>query len=249
MVRGMIDRIRRAADSVLDWFYPPHCYHCNACLSGTRSRILCPRCFRDLAASRIQGTVCRICGLPIHTGDKTDATCTNCYTRRPDFDVARAIFSYAGPAGSLIASFKFHGDFFLGPRLLRRAIEMGWMPDGLGDADAIVPVPLHPRRERERGYNQALLLARTVARHLDRPLRRRVLSRPRYTSQQALVAAHRRWENVRGAFQAGADAQGWHWLLVDDVMTTGATASECARVLKKSGAERVSVLTIARTQP
>lgn len=249
MAEGMVDQLERAAHSALDWFYPPHCYHCGEVLLGSRSRILCPRCYQDLTASRIEGTICRICGLLLHTEAEAEATCTNCQTHQPDFDMAHALFSYAGPAGSLIISFKFHGEFFLGPRVLKRAIETGWMPDGLGELDAIVPVPLHPRRERERGYNQALLLAKTLARHLDRPLHRRVIRRTRHTGQQTKLAAHRRWENVRGAFQADADVRGARLLLVDDVMTTGATASECARVLKKSGAASVSVLTLARTQP
>jgi len=249
MAEGAAERLRSAADLVLDWFYPPHCYHCGAVLSGSRSRILCPPCHQDLVASRIDGTICRICGLRLYEENDAKATCANCLTRVPDFDVARALFSYAGPAGSLIVGFKFHNEFFLGPLLLKRALKMGWTPDGLGDFDAVVPVPLHPRRERERGYNQALLLAKVVARHFERPLRRRALCRTRHTSQQTKLAAHRRWENVRGAFQTNADVRGARLLLVDDVMTTGATASECARVLKKAGARSVSVLTIARTQP
>jgi len=249
MAVGAAERLRRAAAVGLDWFYPPHCYHCGAVLCGSQSRILCPACYQELMATRIDGTICRICGLRLHTDSDAEATCTNCLTRGPDFDVARALFPYAGPAASLIVRFKFNGEFFLGPRLLKRAIEMGWMPGGLGEFDAVVPVPLHPRRERERGYNQAFLLAEVVARHFERPLRRRALSRTRHTSQQARLAAHRRWENVRGAFRTNAPVQGMRLLLVDDVMTTGATASESARVLKKAGASSVSVLTIARTQP
>ncbi len=244
-------RVLRAADSVLDWFYPPRCYHCEAVLTGSGSRILCPACYRELAASRISRPLCSICGQRLEADDVSEALCLNCRMRKPHFDLARALFTYAGPADSLIKAFKFHGDFFLGPLLLGRAIEMGWTPEDIQAIDAVAPVPLHPWRRRERGYDQGVLLARTLARQAGWPLRARALRRIRYTSQQARLGPQQRRKNVRGAFEARAKKEpaGGHVLLVDDVMTTGATASECARMLKKSGAARVSVLTLARVQP
>jgi ComF family protein len=174
----------------------------------------------------------------------------NCHARDPDFDVARAVFSYEGPVVPLIKAFKFEGEYFLGPLLLKDAFASGWMPVELKDVDVVAPVPLHPRRERERGYDQAALLAGSLARALGVPARRRALRRVRYTDQQALLPSRARWENVRGAFEPGPHAvEGLKVLLVDDVMTTGATASECARVLKKAGAAGVSVLTLARARP
>jgi len=236
-------------NSLLDWFYPPHCYHCGAMLSGTRNRFLCLACWRALIRTRIGGAVCPVCGLPLDAGEGETA-CVSCQLHAPNFDLARSIFPYAGPVGSLIVSYKFQGDFYLGPRVLGKAIAKGWLPGEIEDAEAVVPVPLHPRRQRERGYNQALLLARVVARSMGRPLEARALRRERYTAQQTRLAARKRWDNVRGAFRAGrGDLAGRCLLLIDDVMTTGATASECARVLKKAGAGKVLVLTLARTRP
>ena len=150
----------------------------------------------------------------------------------------------------MIVRFKFGGEFWLGRDILKRAQQSGWLPE-LGDGvDGVVPGPLHPRRERERGYNQALLLASALCKLTGWPLRARVLRRTRYTSQQTRLSANQRRDNVRGAFApAGENLEGQHLLLVDDVMTTGATVSECAKVLKKSGASRVSVLTLARARP
>ena len=237
------------ARELLGWLYPPHCCHCGAVLCAPRDRLLCPSCYRELEESRARGAICSTCGLMLQTDSESKATCTNCQTRKPHFDVARAALRYSGPASSVILSFKYRGDYFLGPRLLTKALEAGWVPSGLDDADAVIPVPLHPRRERERGYNQAALLARTLARHFGLPLWRKALRRTRYTSQQTSLVARRRWDNVRGAFEVTSHVRAKCLLLVDDVMTTGATASECARALKKSGAGRVNVLTLARTQP
>jgi ComF family protein len=248
MVQGLASRFSDTAHGVLDWFYPPHCYHCDVPLIGTGSRVLCPKCDRELANERIYGPVCSTCGLPFLEGADAEGLCVNCRAQPPHFGRARSLFPYTGPAGDIVKCFKFHGEFYLGPMLLRRAIESGWMPKDLDGFEAVVPVPLHPRRERERGYNQSELLGRVMARHAGVPLKPKALRRTRYTEQQAQLPALRRWENVRGAFEAGRDTiAGLHVLLLDDVMTTGATASECARILKKAGARQVSVLTLVRT--
>jgi len=250
IVRQAARRVVEAAHCALDLLYPPHCCHCEAPLAGTKNRVLCPQCLHELASSRICPPFCPVCGLPYEAHVDRTATCLACRTRPPHFDMARAVFSYAGPAGSLVKKFKFHGDYFLGSLLLRRAIELCWLPDDLDGFDCIVPVPLHGRRERERGYNQAALLAGTLARFAGVPLRGRALERRRHTDQQARLGTPGRWRNIRGAFAPGSQGvAGEHVLLVDDVLTTGATASECARVLKHMRAARVCVLTLVRTRP
>ncbi len=175
----------------------------------------------------------------------------SCRLQTRHFEAARAFTDYAGPAKSVIKSYKFDGDYFLGPRFLGGMLARGWLPDGIGAPEAVVPVPLHPRRRRERGYDQALLLARVLARHFGCRLERRALVRTRYTSQQSLLPVTQRWDNVRGAFAVAraGPVEGKRLLLVDDVLTTGMTADECARALKKAGAARVEVLALARTLP
>ncbi|MHC5033832.1 MAG: double zinc ribbon domain-containing protein [Planctomycetota bacterium] len=237
--------------SLLDWLYPRHCYECSESLHGMRAQMLCADCFRDLLASRITGAICEQCGLPLGGEPEPGSLCLVCRTERRHFDMARAFFTYSGPAASLIRHYKFEGDFFLGPKLLRTALDRGWLPSDIGNADVIVAVPLHPRRRRERGYDQAWLLTRVLARRLGlRPVPR-ALARTRYTAQQALLPVGRRWGNVRGAFvtKKPGRVQAQRVLLVDDVMTTGTTADECAKVLKKAGAKQVQVLTLTRTAP
>jgi ComF family protein len=236
--------------AVLDWFYPLHCYHCGEWVGNPGRGLLCAACSADLVASRLLSPVCDLCGLPLAGEPEPGTLCTECQVRRRRFDRARAFVTYEGAAASLIRGFKFDGDYFVGPRLLRVMLAREWLPAGLED-DVVVPVPLHRRRRRERGYDQALLLAKVLARRLRLPLAAGALARTRYTSQQSLLPESQRWDNVRGAFavrRRGA-VEGRRVLLVDDVMTTGVTADECARVLKRAGAAQVHVLTIARTAP
>jgi len=246
-VRDVIRKVSRAA---LDWFYPRHCHNCGEPLVEQESEIFCRDCLAELADSAIKEPMCRQCGLPL-AGAAADPLCGLCHQEGPHFDVARALFPYASPVGPLVRSLKFHGEYYLGDLLLRRELDLGWMPQAVAQVDGIVPVPLHWRRRIERGYNQSLLLARVVARHLGVKLLRRSLKRTRYTSQQARLTRPKRRENVRGAFTVKNEERlkGLRLLLVDDVMTSGATASECAKVLKKAGVRGVNVFTLARTTP
>jgi len=255
MLRALAKALPRGlslvAGSALDLLYPRHCYHCGKPLDGQASLILCRTCFQELASLRIRAPLCARCGLPLAGDVRSETTCLMCQQRPPRFDLARAFFPYGSPIAPIIRTFKFHNEFFLGPMVAERVVKLGWMPPEIQDVDAIVPVPLHPRRRRERGYDQALLLAAAFARSVNLPLIADALKRTRYTSQQARLTVSRRRENVRGAFAANAKRNlcGLRLLLVDDVMTTGATAGECAKVLKKAGAAKVSVLTLARTTP
>lgn len=246
-----ISALRAALEAALDWLYPRHCYHCGRSLAEGRSRMLCRRCLRELEKLRIGGAVCATCGLSLAGDPDPEALCMACRIERRRFDRARAFVAYAGPATSLIRAYKFDGDYTLGPRLMRAMMDRGWTPPDLEAPDVVAPVPLHRRRRRERGYDQALLLARVVARRLGGELRPRLLRRTRYTSQQALLPMRHRWDNVRGAFavRRGERLDGRKVLLVDDVMTTGVTADECAGELKAAGAAEVQVLTLARTAP
>lgn len=249
--RGPAALLRGGVHSLLDWFYPRHCYHCEAPIRCSRGHILCLDCYRDLLGSRITGPVCATCGLPLEVDRSEQAMCVGCRLQKRRFDAARAFFTYSGPASSVIKSYKFKGDYFLGPRFLRGLLARGWLPEGIEAPQAVLPVPLHRRRRRERGYDQALLLARVLARHFGCELTRRALVRTRYTTQQSLLPVTMRWDNVRNAFAVAkpTPVQGRSLLLVDDVLTTGMTADDCARALKAAGAAKVQVLALARTLP
>jgi ComF family protein len=144
-----------------------------------------------------------------------------------------------------VHAFKFHGQRALARPLGDLVVEQ--CARGLpGPADALVPVPLAPGRERERGFNQSALLAERVGRALGRPVRTGWLGRARPTRPQSELAADERRRNVRGAFRAAPAVGGRHVVVIDDVLTTGATVTECARALRAAGARIVGVLTVAR---
>jgi len=237
---------------------PPRCLLCRA--PGAEGRELCADCARDLPWNR---TACARCALPLPpteitsaAGAATDArVCGDCQQHPPAFDRLIAPFRYAYPLDGLITRFKFHHDLAAGVLLA----------DLMGDAlatecsaatastaaparpDGLVPVPLHARRLRERGYNQSLELAKRLAPALALRIDADALVRRRATAAQSDLDAAERRRNVRDAFVADpARVRDRHIALVDDVATTAATANECAHALKTAGARTVTILVIAR---
>ncbi len=173
--------------------------------------------------------------------------CGSCRRRAPGFDYARAAARYDGVVREAVHAFKFGGRRALAAPLGDLLVEVaGGLPTG--PPDLLLPVPLHPRREHERGFNQAALLARRVGRSWGCPVREDVLARAVPTQSQTELDAVARRANVRTAFRLrrSAPVAGRHVLLVDDVLTTGATLSECARCLREAGAALVGALTVAR---
>jgi len=175
----------------------------------------------------------------------TPGLCPACLRQPPPFDAALAPLIYAGPVRHLLTAFKFHGH-------LSHGMPLAWhllaSVKGRGDTlpQALLPVPLHPRRLRERGYNQSLELARVLARALGLPLLTHALVRARLTPPQMTLPEAARATNVRGAFAVRGGVPE-HVALVDDVLTTGATAAELTRVLKRQGSARVEVWCACRS--
>lgn len=228
------DLLRHAAQ----WLFPPRCPVCREAVATDSG--LCPACTARLPW---QGPACRSCALPFPSAD-VDLCCGACRRRPPPLERIHAAFAYGFPVDRLLPRFKFHRDLACG-RLLA-----DWMAAACADAprpEALVPVPLHANRLRTRGYDQALELAKPLARRLDVPLRTDLLRRLRDTrAQSALDRAHRRG-NLRGAFVAVASAHmPGHVALVDDVMTTGATLHAAAHALRRAGVGRVDAWLCAR---
>ncbi len=202
------------------------------------------------------------CGLPFaspHALDSADAECGECRRDEPGFDVARCFGLYIGNLRKAILRLKFAGDERLGGRL-GELLAFPWkMLPNNGDSGfpLIVAVPLHTSRRRERGYNQSQLLAAGLARALKRTTRhppqvlRECLRRKRATPPQTGLSVAARRENVRGVFEVvnSAATRGRRIVVVDDVMTTGATISACARALRRAGATQVLALVLARATP
>ncbi|GAB4484027.1 MAG: ComF family protein [Thermodesulfovibrionales bacterium] len=185
------------------------------------------------------GPRCRVCALPLASGFAD--TCSACLKNPPHFSRVAGYGLYEGVLAQAIHQFKFHGK-----RRLHKPLAHLLHANELPHADCIVPVPLHITGLRGRGYNQALLLGRSLARFTGMPLYINVLRKTRRTAPQVGLSAKERKANLRGAFAADCIVAGKRILLVDDVMTTGATANECARTLKKAGAREVGVVVLAR---
>lgn len=187
------------------------------------------------------GTRCRICWRPLAGGTWCDR-CATGGEQAPDFDELRAAYRFEGAARRALLEAKFRGvTALLEPLALAaaRVVPAEWAPE------AVVPVPLAPRRRRRRGFNQAELIARAVAERLDLPLRTDLVRRVRETPAQTALSAEARERNLEAAFAVEGPPPA-RLLLVDDVTTTGATLSTIARALKAAGAERVYALAVAR---
>ena len=212
---------------------------CLLCAAASEGSILCTACAAELP--RLPEKLCPRCALPTPNGE----TCGHCLSKPPDFDTTRAAFRYDFPLDKLIQSFKYGHRLALGAYFGQQLSALGHPPV----ADLILPLPLHPDRLRERGFNQALELARPVSTAWSLPIDTKICRRTRNTPAQADLPWKERSKNIRGAFHCTADLSGKKILLVDDVMTTGASLNECARTLKLHGATEVTLLVVARALP
>jgi ComF family protein len=235
----------RLGRGALDLLYPPLCIGCRAQVSEPGS--LCASCWKDI--DFLEGPACLCCGLPFDLDPGSDTLCAACLANPPSFDRARAVLRYDEKSRGPILALK-HGDRLdLVPGFARWLDRAGRAL--LDTADVVVPVPLHPGRLWSRRYNQAAELARHLGKAAGKPVEPMALRRVRATpSQGAMPSAKARRRNMRGAFQVPdsyeTEIRGRTILLVDDVLTTGATADACSRVLKRAGAAKVHVLALAR---
>ncbi len=225
--------------------YPPHCAGCGISL-GRAGLPLCRECRR--ARVRLTGPRCAVCSQPYGGAVTSTFRCMNCGDLEFCFDFATSAYRSRGVVRDLIHQFKYNRQLHL-RHLLGRMLAEGFHDARLADVrpDAIVPVPLHPTRKREREFNQAEVLALLAGRRLGLPVED-CLRRTRYTLTQTHFHREERFENLQGAFalRRGARVDGKALALVDDVLTTGSTADACARVLREAGASAVVVITVAR---
>ncbi|RII28733.1 MAG: amidophosphoribosyltransferase [Geobacter sp.] len=230
----------------LDILFPPLCHICRTFIPGAGPLHICAGC-RE-AITPISSPLCDLCGMPFVTIGGSDHRCGACSLSPPRFDSARAATRFDGPIREMIHRFKYDRRVQLARPLglITSETLAPWI--ALTSADLVVPVPLHVRRLRQRGFNQAILIGQVLARQWQLPLDRTCLRRIRWTEPQVNLAATERAVNVRGAFAVSAPSrvEGRRVLLVDDVFTTGSTVAECARTLKGAGAAEVRVVTVAR---
>jgi ComF family protein len=228
----------------VDLLLPRQCAACDDALPLGHDGALCEACNASLPMPVTN--LCLCCGIPLSPPLRT---CAPCSAHPPAFDAARAIGLYLtgpdllNPLARAVRALKFHGHRAVAASLGAALADLWPIADGA----VVVPVPLHPTRLRERGYNQAALLASGLARRAGRRLALRALVRRRATTTQAQLDAAARRANLANAFVAPAPLPDTPVVLVDDVLTTGATADACARALRAAGATHVLVLTVGRT--
>jgi ComF family protein len=230
--------------SAVSLLYPPGCTICGKSIRA--DDYLCDQC--ETKAVRIVAPFCQKCSEPFEGSITNTFACANCAHRTIYFDAAVSAYRGRGVVRQIIHEFKY------GRQIHLRHLVARWLNSALDDErlrqshfDVIVPVPLHPTRQRERGFNQAGLLAELLSAQTSircKPL----LERTRYTTTQTALDRSERMENLHNAFRLrkNANVRGLRVLLVDDVLTTGSTLNECARILKRGGAFSVHAATAAR---
>ena len=244
VLRPGLKAVRQAGRLSLDVILPPQCLSCRAPV--VEPGHLCASCWS--AVEFLEGPACIHCGFPFEVAELEGATCGACTRQAPSYDKARAVMRYDDKSRGMILSLKHadrhEGAGSYGKWMARAGAEL------LHDADLITAVPLHRRRLLSRKYNQAALMAQALAEATDLPNDPMVLERVRATPSQGRLNKRQRRHNVAGAFRVRPGYQdriaGQQIVLVDDVMTTGATVEACARTLKRGGASGIHVLTLAR---
>lgn len=236
--------IKRFICLILDTIFPPKCIFCNAILPSGIEIEICPACYQT--APFVRGKTCIQCGQPI-SGAKDIHKCADCSKKEYYFKQGISVFEYKGMVKKAIIRLKFFGK-------KRYAVTLGKL---MGQAlrkmtnwpiiDLIVYIPLHPKRFRERGYNQARLLADEIGRQLGWRIGQNVIFKTKNATAQSKLTRFQRQKNLKNAFRFNTKTKikGATVLLVDDVYTTGTTVNECARLLHKAGANEIYVITAA----
>jgi ComF family protein len=235
---------------LIDLILPRHCYHCGQPIAPERRESFCAACWGLVRL--ITPPYCPCCGEPFRSPValtySPEYRCGACRAIPPPFDHARAIGRYEGPLRQAIHLLKYRGKLYLKQPLLQLALAHFDTHFPATTFDVILPVPLHHERLMQREFNQAAVLARGLARHLDVPMLERLLVRVRPTRPQVELSGRERRQNVSQAFAVtdAAALVGKVVLIVDDVLTTGATLGEVAKTLKAAGARQVDVFALAR---
>jgi ComF family protein len=245
-VRGWLGDAR---DAIVSVFFPAGCRICETLLTRASRVPICDVCLASFEAPL--ETRCEICGQGLAwltPKEGEPPVCRACQQKTYAFARARSYGLYDGPLVQAILLLKWERIEPLGAWFAQRLAELVRREAELLAVDVVVPVPLHRQRERERGYNQARLISKPLARKLDLPHRAVLLTRTRPRPNKQVLSLEERWESVRGAFatRPGSQVDNQRVLLVDDVMTTGATLDACARALLDSGAKCVIGITVAR---
>ncbi|RLB01170.1 MAG: ComF family protein [Deltaproteobacteria bacterium] len=265
MNQGPVRKALRSIEFIFDFLFPSRCPTCDTLVPEGEDHGFCQKCFPDIKL--IEQPICFVCGQPfgimgnepetdssgikesqVSSAQLRDHLCGDCIKKSHSFDLARSATIYRGKIREAIQFFKFSNMPEFSRPLAKIMISNRIVTETFSDLDTIIPVPLHKERLKQRGYNQALLLACEIKKEYALELQGHNLRRTRHTLPQVGLGKKERRKNVKGAFEVHKPEKirGKKILLVDDVYTTGNTLNECARVLKKAGAKKVTAITVAR---
>jgi competence protein ComFC len=236
-------------EPLLRMVFPHVCEICGEREAGPAQSFICGHCRNHpRAIKRVLPPICKICGLWYEGAITNEFECRNCFALELDFTSARAAVQYAGLTKEVIHRFKYGRNEWFEPFLAELLIEAAVPELRMEPADLIVPIPLHPRKRRGRGFNQAERFAARLSAATGLPFDAKLMERVRDTNSQAGLDRDDRIENVKGAFKyiGSTRLKGQRIVLIDDVLTTGMTASSCAKELQKNGAGELRVWTVAR---
>lgn len=235
-------------NKVVDIFFPRRCVDCESHITQGKRNFICSQCWSQV--SLITPPFCTLCGIPFVSKDTIPEgyLCGQCRRKRPYFNTALSFAVYDGAIKELLHQYKYNkkigiaDDLFT---LVEDFSERVWHTR----MNAVIHVPLHKDNLRDRGFDQSFVLAKKISSHFRLPSIADNVVRIKKTVSQVGLSKPKRIENTQGAFMVKrpAELKGKNILLIDDVMTTGATVNECAKVLKKAGVQSISVLTVART--
>jgi ComF family protein len=237
--------LKQIFTNLADIIFPPKCIGCGVVFDGNNSHF-CGHCFAKI--NFIKSPLCHCCGIPYLGDEESNHLCGNCISTKPHFISARAVGQFDGVLLDAIHQFKYRGNIAIGKALGELMAENEYPSLNIKEYSLIIPVPLHLKRLKERGFNQSAILAKTLAKKFRMPLDITSFKRCAYTEPQVRLKKQEREANVKGAFEVTDRRKiaGQKVILVDDVYTTGNTVKECARMLVKNKAEQVAVLTLAR---
>ena len=226
--------------------FPPRCRSCGRVSARLTNELFCGDC--EAKIHYLRSPLCPSCGIPFPASEEADHRCGECLTDPKPFTAARSVAVFEGIVLEAVHALKYHHQTGLGKGLGKMMAGDAYAGLDMQSYTVVMPVPLHIRRLRERGFNQSLLLARVLAASHAIPLDFVTLRRERDTPPQVMMGRRERLGNIKGAFGVARKerVRKQQVLLIDDVYTTGGTLAECARVLMDSGADRVDVLTLAR---
>jgi ComF family protein len=246
----MMGRLRQVASALLDLCFPRRCAGCEQIWLLSQQGYWCSSCLEQIPW--VQAPLCPGCGRPFpNSPDAPNHLCEQCLRGEFAFDAAHSALTYTGAIRDRIHQLKFGGQLHWVPALADLLLQTAEAGPLFCQAELIMPVPLHLKRLKQRGFNQSGLIAQALGKRCALPVPWGILVRHRFTQPQTRLGRNERLKNVQGAFSVDGPSlvKGRSILLIDDVFTTGTTLNECARVLKKAGARKVQALTIARALP